>query len=594
MKSMTVPTPIPRQAWTVLLYFGAILISFFRSPLFFYLDEYAGLYRQSQSPSLLAFVLKPHNEHFMPLFHTFWAMEVYAFGEKYALYVLVNVLLLSLIGLLWQNWLRQIGLDPALSVIVPLLAVTCLAQADNVMAGWQAQILLSALFLTGASIAYCQERYGWMTLLACCAALCFSIGYILPAVLAFWLLYDFFVSRDWRLVWIAAALLVLFAILAMLPSLSGAVRSGDLIGEIWKGPTALKKISHLGWLGWYTLGIAFYGPLMHLLRALVPEGPSDIMTVVSLVFAAMVVYLSWKSRYRSLVMKLFVLQAAMFALITPFRHTPAFVGYSGRYYTAGLIPWLTAVAIGLSESLHSVAKGAGRKVVLAGLLLLAARNVRCALIKENWFLVQCGRAARLDYYATKDWVRRHASEPVGNIVFSRSVAPWLDLNMLVPVIGLLDPSFVTVPVSVKSVTYVGNSVNTRGWGLIVDGQPAIQTFQVDRPAIAANLELLVSRYPGFHGVGRLSIADDAGHILWGIAVPSDLWPADTWLGVPIDDPVRLEPQRMYSIQVASKAKGSAAPTVWMNDRPKSYPSGNTRTPDGVTGVLCFRLTLIEP
>ena len=584
-----------RGTWPLFLYCGAILLSFFRSQLFFYLDEYAGIWREAQAPSLLNFICQPHNEHFIPLFHAFWALEVFVFRENYALYVLTNVALLGLIGFMWERWLRRAGVQPALAVITPLLAVTCLSQADNVMCGWQAAILLSAAALVGVLHAYSSLRLGYVALFCCSAALTFSSSYVLPAVLAAYLVYDYFLSRDWRLLLAAAGLLALFALLVALPTLSGAVSSDHLLAALWEGGNTLAKIEHLAWLGWYTIGIAFYGPLNHLLQGWVPDGPSNLMTVVSLALMAVVVGFSWKSRSRGLVFKLLVLQFALFAFISPFRHTPTYVGYSGRYYTAGLIPWLSAAALGLSEVLRRYQMPAGwRKFLLLLPLVLVARNIRCAVISDDWFLVQCGRAARVDYYQTKEWLRRHANQPVGNIVFSRSVAPWLDLNMLVPVIGLLDPSFVTVPVSVKSVTYLENIVNTRGWGPIVEGQPAIQTFRVALPAIAAKLELLVSRYPGFQGVGRLSIADDAGHTLWSVAIPSDLWPANTWFAVPIDDLVRLEPQRTYSIQVASTAKSPAAPTVWMNHHPDSYPSGDTRTPDGVTGVLCFRLALMEP
>jgi hypothetical protein len=586
-----------RETWPFFLYLGAILVAFYRAQLFFYLDEYAGIARLAAAPSFLKFIFQPHNEHVIPLFHSFWALEVYVFREHYALYVLTNIVLLASIGLIWQRLLLRVGVQPAVAVIVPLLAVTCLSQADNVMAAWQSSLLLSAAALLGVLHAYVRLRFFYIVLFSCCAALTFTSSYALPAVIALYLLLDYFFSMERRLIFWAAGLILLFFLLVAFPALFRSVSSSHLLEAIWEGQNTGAKIAHLAWLFWYTLGIAFYGPLNHLLEGRVPDGPSDIMTAISLLFFLVVLGLSRKDRSRELILKLLVLQFALFALISPFRHTPTFVGYSGRYYTAGLIPWLSAAAIGFSELLQRFRIPSGvTRLLLTLLVLLAARNVWCSLGKPEWLLVERGRAARVNYYQTKEWLRQHEmqNQPIGNIVFSQSVAPWLDLKMMVGVIGLLDPSFVTVPVSLKKVTYIENIVNTRGWGPIVEGQPAIQTFRVPHLAVAVNMELLVSRYAGFQGVSRISLDDDAGHDLWSIAIPSELWPANTWLAVPIGGTVQFEPERTYSIRVASTANSPAAPTVWMNLHPDSYPSGETRTPDGATGVLCFRLGLMEP
>jgi hypothetical protein len=213
---------------------------------------------------------------------------------------------------------------------------------------------------------------------------------------------------------------------------------------------------------------------------------------------------------------------------------------------------------------------------------------------DNWFLVQSGRAARIDYYQTKAWLQRHKDEVLGNHLFSQSVAPWLDLEKLVSIIGILDPTIVTTPVSLKAVTYVENPLNTRGWGPIVEGQPAVQTFRLDQPWVLTKIELLVSRNQRFNGIGRIALLDDRGHTQWELRIPSQLWPANTWLSVPVDL-VPIEAHRSYEIQVASTTTNPAETvTVWINHHPESYPNGDTRTPDGVLGDLCFRLALIEP
>jgi hypothetical protein len=612
-----------REGWPLLLYFGAILISFCRTQLFFCFDEYIALWRETQSPSWWRFIFQPHNEHFIPLFHAFWVLEASVFGENHVWYVLTNIALLSLAGFLWQSWLRSIGLPPALAVITVLVGVTCLSQADNVMVGWQAVILLSSIALIGTLMAYSKLRLGYVALFSCCSALTFSSAYALPAVIAAYLLYDYWIVRERRLVLAAAGLLTIFVLLITFSAISGALISEHLSSSIWKGATVFQKIAHLVWIGWYTVGTAFYGPVSHLLKGRVPDGPSDIMTMLSLAFMAIVVHLSWKSLHRGLVLKLLALQLVMFAFIGPFRNSPPHMGFAARYYTFGLIPWLSAAAIGFWDGVRRYrVSEAWRKFVLVLLILLSARNMRCALI-QDWLPVQWGRAARAEYYLTKEWLRQHKNQPVGNFLFGQSAAQGLDLSMLIPIIRRLDSSFVTVPLSMKNSLYLENTVPTRGWGLIVDGQPATQTFRVSRSAIAQKVELLVSQYQGFEGAVRISIVDDAGRFLWSVAIPSDLWPMNAWLGVPVSGQVRLESQREYSIQVESTARSLAAPTVWMNDHPDDpYPLigttrttfedfievigttrtpddfigviGTTRTPDGVTGVLCFRLAMMEP
>jgi len=255
------------RAWPFLLYFAAVLLAFFRTDLFFQLDDYAGLWRLAQAPSLLQFIAAPHNEHFIPLFHLFWALEVYLFREHYLCYVLTNVALMAMMGALWESWLRRVGVQPALAVSTPLVAVTCLSQADNIMAAWQANILLCSLALVGILRAYSAGRLHYVAILCVCAPLTFSAGYILPAVMAGFLIFDFFRSGNRRLLPAAAGLLAVFGILLKLSLMPRApiegwhwsvgVTSGHM-AALWEGPDTWHKLLHLAWLGWYTTGVAFY------------------------------------------------------------------------------------------------------------------------------------------------------------------------------------------------------------------------------------------------------------------------------------------------------------------------------------------------
>ena len=544
---------------------------------------------------MFQFVIEPHNEHFVPLSHAFWALEVFVFRENYLFYILTNAALLAAVGMVWERWLRRLGVASAIAILTPLVALTCMAQADNVMAAWQSSILLSSLALVGALSVYRDGRLLQVAILCTCAALTFSAACVLPVMMAAYLAINYARARTARLLWAVAGFLALFAAFLKLSAWSTATNSRYLLAALWEGNNLVDKVRHLAWLGWYTTSISFYGPLCHLFPDRLPQQPSVVLTLLSLVPVGAALTLFWKSKRRSLLIELFVLQAALFALIGLFRHSPDYVGFAGRYYTFGLIPWLSAMAVASSDLLAGGRIPATwHKILLVLPLLLVARNVTFALMNDNWPLAHIGRASRLGYYATKDWLRRHQAEAVANIPFSQSAAPWLNLRMLLPVIDILDPSFVSHPRAIRDVSYMETLVNTRPWGTIVDGHPATQSFHVETPQLLTAVEFLVSRTPVLQHDVELSIEDDAGKVLWVADVPPDLWPANAWIAMPVD-PVRLEPARNYLLKIASSTTNpDFAPYLWMNHHPGSVPYGGTLTRDGVVGDLCYRLSLMKP
>ena len=233
-----------------------------------------GIWRLTQAPSTLRFILEPHNEHFIPLFHTFWAFEVYLFQENYSLYLITNVALFACMGMLWERWLREVGVHTPIAVIIPLVAMTCIAQADNVMCGWQACIFLSSLALIGILWAYQHSRMGYLVLLSFCAGLTFSSTDVLPLLFAGMFMVDYIRDRKNSTALVRALLfLVVFALLLAPAIWSGARTGGGLMATLWAGPTLLQKIGHVAWLAWYTLSIAFYGPVQHILISVMPAGP---------------------------------------------------------------------------------------------------------------------------------------------------------------------------------------------------------------------------------------------------------------------------------------------------------------------------------
>ena len=288
------------------------------------------------------------------------------------------------------------------------------------------------------------------------------------------------------------------------------------------------------------------------------------------------------------------MQFSLFILISPFRNTPLFVGFSGRYYTIGLIPLLSAGAIGMSEFVRR--KEFSVVWLVVPLILVTALNVNRNRVRyDHYPLVEYGRTARIDYYQTKLWLQRHRNEVLGDNFASQSVAPWLDVKMLLPVMGILDRTAVTVPLAIKPVTYVENTANTRPWGPVFTGHPAVQTFRLDRRRTLTKIELLTVRTGHFNGSASISLLDeDGGKVLWEIGIPSQVWPNDSWLGVPVDL-IQLEPQRVYTYSSRLHLGQPFRDSNSLDERSRRVLSdGETRTPDGVRGDLCFRLSFIEP
>src|SRR5581483_7930681 len=211
-------------------------------------------------------------------------------------------------------------------------------------------------------------------------------------------------------------------------------------------------------------------------------------------------------------------------------------------------------------------------------------------VRDDWGLVEYGRASRFDYYATKSWLLRHRDKFVSNHLFNQSVAPWLSLDQLISIFNVLDSTFTAGQPRSKTAHYVENAANERGWGPICDGQSASQTLKVNDSYLLTKIDLLVSRSSDFTGSAEISLSDDAGNEQWTTTVAGHLWPMNRWLAIPVDM-VPLAGGRTYTIKVATHAKQGQWLTVWINGSPKSYPFGDTRTPEGIVGDFCFRLTL---
>jgi hypothetical protein len=348
-------------------------------------------------------------------------------------------------------------------------------------------------------------------------------------------------------------------------------------------------VGQLAWLGWYTLSVAFWGPWEHIFVAKLYVHPAVLPTLLSLTFAFSLVFISWKSRQRLLVVTLLIIQAALFVLVSPFRHTPDFVGFAGRYYTAGLVPLLSAVAIAICVFLDRQPRWS--IWLLAGMLAIVVVNV-CRSFSTDWLLVRCGRASRLNYFETKKWLQRHRDQVVGNNPFSPSVAPWVNVRRLLPTLAFLDPSFSAIPSSIRPVTSIEDPRNTRVWGPIVAGRSAVQSFQFEQPQVITNLQLLVNGSLAEGAVARLTLRDSSGHTLWQQTVRANEWGSDTWLSVPVDM-VRVEPGGMYLLEVScTSTDPKHTITIWMDAGPAAYNKG-TQAPDGERGSFTFRLSTMN-
>ena len=569
-------------------YFCLTLFFFYRGALFFFSDEYAVLGSMASSGSLFRYLTSPHNEHFVPLAKLFYLLEVTVFRESYSGYVLTNALLLALLTTLWVFWLRSLGVNRTLAFAVGAVYVTTNAHAENVMWGWQSGTLLFTLFLVLFLRFACRleavsgRRWLGALLAAVAGAWTFGTGLALPAAMVLFCLVDVPGAdperrkRLWRQTALAAALgLFLLAVY-------GWFARGALGGLIAKGGEDLHRIA---WLLWYTVSLAFFGPVFSVLGAGMPGRAKVIPTVVCALLFAIAVAFCWRTKYRRPALKLLLLQLGLFAMVAPFRHAPEYAGFANRYYTFGLLPALSIGTLGLTAlggRLPGLRKGLGRAAIAFCAALLMARHFS-TLGKspvprfDNW-----GRAARVEYFATKQWLRDRVTA-VPNHSFGESLTPWLTVRDIASIIPVLDRSYPRSPLRAFADVerYESFSENRVEWGPIYAGREALQSIRFHRPAVLNKVDLLVARDRTVGGTSFVSVLDSTRAVLWMQAIPSEYFPDHTWLGLPVSE-VTLRADTQYFIRLSCDAK-----------RPDESVTVLTNAAAGAKGDFCFRLAFIS-
>jgi hypothetical protein len=575
-------------------YFIINLLCFYRRDLFFCLDDYIVIWSWARARSIIRYLLAPHNEHFVPLAKLFYALEIVSFREHYGLFILTNCALMAMTALLWSKFLQRLGSPAWLAIAIPLLACTSTPSEKNIMLAWQSGLILSAASLVGAVWAYLDKRLYACFFFAAVSALTFSSAIPVCLALGGFLLLDGFVTKDRRLLMGGCSMLALFGFLiACERIIEGLIGVGPSFRQtFWNQPTFWINLGHLTWLAYYTLSIALAGPFLQLYWQLAGGHASENVPLLAAALgfgaAALLLLLVWRSSVRRLVIQLVVLQVALFVFIGPFRQTG---GLAARYYTAGSIPLFSAAAV----AAYAVASRARWRLEWMALPLAAIIGVnltRIAVQGDARMPVQLGRAARLDYYSTKSWLLRHQGEVIPNHSGTRWIAPWFNTAQMITMIPVLDPSFSFPPTVYREVHYLENLDATRPWATNPGYWEIEQTFRFDHPEVLTKFELWSGA--GRNRGGNVEIAwMDGGHPLWSMVIPGNQWPNGVWFGLPVDM-IHLLPATTYVLRVRrqSPLPGDQL-NLMMNGDPASYPRGETRTPDGSVGDLCFRLALLD-
>jgi hypothetical protein len=569
-------------------YFGLTLFFFYRRALFFFSDEYAVLASTASSGSLFRYLSSPHNEHFVPLAKLFYLLEVTVFRENYSGYVLTNAFLLALLTTLWVFWLRSLGVNRALAFAVGAVYVTTNAHAENAMWAWQSGVLLFTLFLVLFLSFACRleaaSNKSWLGAIfaAAAGAWSFGTGLALPAAMVVFCLVDAAGADPERRkrVWRQAALAVVLGLFLL--AVYGWFARGALGGLKATGSEGLHRIA---WLGWYTVSLACFGPVFSVLGAGMPGRAKVIPTLACALLFALAVAFCWRTKYRRPALKLLLLLLGLFAIVAPFRHAPEFAGFANRYFTYGLLPALSIGTLCLSAlgaRLPGLRKGLALLAIAACAALLMFRHYS-TLGKspvprfENW-----GRAARVEYFATKQWLRDRRTA-VPNNPFGESLTPWLTIRDIASIIPVLDRSYAAFPLRsfVDVERYESFSANRAKWGPIYSGREALQSIRFGRPAVLTKVELLVARDVKVGGTAFVSVLDSQREVLWMQAIPPDYFPDNTWLALPVPE-VALRADSQYFIRLSCDAKRpDQSVTVWTN------------AAAGAKGDFCFRLAFLS-
>lgn len=584
---------IPYSAFPAFLgYFCLTLFFFYRSTLFFFSDEYAELKAIASSGSLYDFLSVPHNEHFVPLAKLFYLLEVTLFRENYAGYVLTNAFLLALLTTLWVFWLRSLGVNRTLAFAIGAVYVTTNSHAENVMWGWQSGALLFTLFLVLFLRFACRlEAIGnrrWLGGLAAAAAAAWSFGtgLALPAVMVLFCLVDApGADHDRRKrVWRQAALAAVLGLFLL--AVYGWFARAVLGGLTAAGGYGLRQVA---WLGWYTVSLACFGPVFSVLGAGMPGRAKIIPTLACALLFAIAVALCWRTKYHRPAVKLLLLQLGLFAIVAPFRHAPEYAGFANRYYTYGVLPALsigTLCLTALRARLPGLRKNVALLAIAACAALLMARHFS-TLGKspvsrfDNW-----GRAARVEYFTTKRWLRNRQTVP--NQSFGESLTPWLTIRDIASIIPVLDRHYASPPLRsfVDVERYESFSENRVEWGPVYAGREALQAIRFDRPIALTKVDLLVARDARVGGTAFVSVLDSKREVLWMQAVPADYFPDHTWLALPLPE-LTLQADSQYFIRLSCDAKRpDQSVTVLTN----ALPDAHARD---AKGDFCFRLAFLS-
>ena len=577
-------------------YFCLTLFFYYRSTLFFFSDEYAELYNIASSSSLFRYLSAPHNEHLVPLAKLFYLLEVTAFRENYSGYILTNAFLLALLTTLWVFWLRSLGVNRAIAFAVGAVYVTTNAHAENVMWGWQSGALLFTLFLVlflrfACRLEAVSDRSWLGALLAAAAgAWSFGTGLALPALMVLFCIVDAPGADHARRkrIWRQAALAAVLGVFLL--AVYGWFARGILGGMKPIDGGGLRRIA---WLVWYTVSLACFGPVFSVLGAGMPGRAKVIPTIVCALLFAIAVAFCWRTKYRKPALKLLLLQLGVFAIVAPFRHSPEYAGFATRYYTYGVLPALsigTLCLTALGGRLPGSWKKRGLPAVVACSALLVVRHFstlgRSPVPEfDNW-----GRAARVEYFATKQWLRDRTTIP--NHSFGESVTPWLTLRDISTIIPFLDRSYGGAPRRsfAEVERYESFPANRVEWGPIYAGREALQSIRFERPVALTKVELLVARDVRVGGTAFVSVLDSKRGVLWMQAVPADYFPDHTWLGLPVPE-VALQADTPYFIRLSCDSKRpDESVTVMVNAVPGAHPRGGAMS---AQGDFCFRLAFLS-
>lgn len=175
-------------------------VLFFSTKPFYYFDEWYVLFRFSEQG--LSGVWFPHNEHFLPLFLSWYYFLTSSFGDLYEAVLGLGLIIHALNALLLSFVLESFSLTRKVSQIASLLFALSALHLEVLEWGFEHSILLSAtLGLLGLLLSrrYMLSGEGIDLFLSClifaCSPLLFGNGFIFPPMVFLILLSSFLLPR---------------------------------------------------------------------------------------------------------------------------------------------------------------------------------------------------------------------------------------------------------------------------------------------------------------------------------------------------------------------------------------------------------------